>query len=153
MIKPEFGKPIDKDTYDKVIFLFEKLLKALHPFMPFITEELWQEISPREKGASITVASWPKASGIHFDYCRSLEIKEFGESFDGSREGLIDKILDGISFVRKIRQQSGLKHSELSEVYVEGGGAEKLKSPFGRVSSRNLQTPDFTSSTFQTYPT
>ena len=127
MIKPEFGKPIDKATYDKVIQLFEKLLKALHPFMPFITEELWQELIPREKGASITVASWPKASGIRFDYCRSLEIKEFGESFDGAREGLIDKILDGISFVRKIRQQSGLKHSELSEVYVEGGGAEKVE--------------------------
>lgn len=143
MIKPEFGTPIDKVTYDKVIVLFEKLLKALHPFMPFITEELWHELSPREKGASITVASWPRASDIHFDYCRSLEIKEFGEAFDGSRQGLIDKILDGVSFVRKIRQQSGLKHSELSEVYVEGGAAEKVEvgiwqTLFGKLANARL---------------
>lgn len=156
MIKPEFGKPIDKTTYDKVIVLFEKLLKALHPFMPFITEELWQELSPREKGTSLMVAPWPKASGIHFDYCRSLEIREFGEPFDGSREGLIDKILDGVSFVRKIRQQSGLKYSELSEVYVEGGGPEKVEvgiwqSLFEKLSNARLHIIDIADLPDSTY--
>jgi valyl-tRNA synthetase len=61
MIKPEFGKPIDKTTYEKTVILFEKVLKVLHPFMPFITEELWSELSPRKAKENIIVAQWPKA--------------------------------------------------------------------------------------------
>ncbi|HEY3405271.1 MAG TPA: valine--tRNA ligase, partial [Ohtaekwangia sp.] len=62
MIKPEFGKPIDKNTYDKTISFFETLLKALHPFMPFITEELWHELNERKNKDCIIVASWPTVS-------------------------------------------------------------------------------------------
>ncbi len=61
IIKPEFGKPIDETTYNKTISFFETLLKILHPFMPFITEELWHEFSSREEKDCIIVASWPKA--------------------------------------------------------------------------------------------
>ena len=53
MIKPEYGKPIDKATYEATLGFFETLLKMLHPFMPFITEELWQHIYDRNKGESI----------------------------------------------------------------------------------------------------
>src|SRR5688572_3141534 len=60
MIKPEFGKPIDQNTYDKTVSLFETLLKALHPFMPFITEELWSELKQRKERECIIVGSWPK---------------------------------------------------------------------------------------------
>lgn len=59
MIKPEFGKPIDAATYTKTIEFFETLMKALHPFMPFITEELWHELKER-KGDCIIVSSWPE---------------------------------------------------------------------------------------------
>ena len=59
MIKPEFGKPIDSVTYNKTISFFEILLKALHPFMPFITEELWHELKER-KNDCIIVSSWPQ---------------------------------------------------------------------------------------------
>lgn len=61
MIKPEFGKPIDTVTYDKTVLLFETLLKALHPFMPFITEELWHELKERKSKDCIIVGSWPTA--------------------------------------------------------------------------------------------
>lgn len=61
MIKPEFGKPIDKATYTKTIEFFESVLKALHPFMPFITEELWHELTERSEKDCIITASWPKA--------------------------------------------------------------------------------------------
>ncbi|HEY3429301.1 MAG TPA: valine--tRNA ligase [Cyclobacteriaceae bacterium] len=64
MIKPEFGKPIDKATYDKTVSLFETLLKALHPFMPFITEELWSELKERNKKDCIIVAEWPKTGTV-----------------------------------------------------------------------------------------
>ena len=53
MIKPEYGKPIDKLTYEATLKFFNSLLKMLHPFMPFITEELWQHIYERKDSESI----------------------------------------------------------------------------------------------------
>ena len=53
MVKPVYGQPIDNETYDATLKFFETLLKMLHPFMPFITEELWQHIYDRKDGESI----------------------------------------------------------------------------------------------------
>jgi valyl-tRNA synthetase len=61
IIKPEFGKPIDQATYAKTIGFFETILKLLHPFMPFITEELWRELGERKEMDCIIVAPWPGA--------------------------------------------------------------------------------------------
>ena len=61
MVKPAYGEAIDRETFNATIGFFEDLLKMLHPFMPFITEELWQHISDRESGATIMFASTPKA--------------------------------------------------------------------------------------------
>lgn len=59
IIKPEYGKPIDETTYTQTIAFFETLLKAMHPFMPFITEELWHELQERDEKDCIIVAPWP----------------------------------------------------------------------------------------------
>jgi valyl-tRNA synthetase len=59
MIKPEFGKPIDEATYLKTVDFFERLMKVLHPFMPFITEELWHELKERVQDDCIITAPWP----------------------------------------------------------------------------------------------
>ncbi|SHH59114.1 valyl-tRNA synthetase [Chryseolinea serpens] len=59
MIKPEFGKPIDEATYLTTVDFFERLMKVLHPFMPFITEELWHELKERVQSECIIVAPWP----------------------------------------------------------------------------------------------
>jgi valyl-tRNA synthetase len=64
MIKPEFGKPIDRETYEQTVAYFESVLKVLHPFMPFITEELWQAFKERGTSESIMLASWPKAQSF-----------------------------------------------------------------------------------------
>ena len=53
MVKPDYQKPLDRTTYDATLRFFETLLKMLHPFMPFITEELWQNIYERKEGESI----------------------------------------------------------------------------------------------------
>ena len=53
MIKPAYGTPMDKATYEATLSIFEKLLQLLHPFMPFITEELWQHLRERKEGESI----------------------------------------------------------------------------------------------------
>ena len=59
MIKPAYGQPIDSKTYQSTAYFFDALLKLLHPFMPFITEELWQALQPRQAGESIMVSAMP----------------------------------------------------------------------------------------------
>ena len=61
-IKPAYGQPIDKGTYEMTLAYFEALLKLIHPVMPFITEELWQDIAPRKEGETIMFAATPKAA-------------------------------------------------------------------------------------------
>ena len=56
IIKPAYGQPIDKATYEKTIQFMDTMLKLLHPFMPFITEELWQAIEERQEGESLMVS-------------------------------------------------------------------------------------------------
>jgi valyl-tRNA synthetase len=61
MIKPGFGQPVDPETYETTIRLFEQLVSLLHPFMPFITEEAWHHIRERNEGETIMVAPMPVA--------------------------------------------------------------------------------------------
>ena len=63
-VKPPYGQPIPQTTYQKVIGHFESLLKLIHPIMPFISEELWQAITPRTKDEALIVAPWPEAKPI-----------------------------------------------------------------------------------------
>ena len=62
MVKPAYGQPIDAKTYGSVLKFFDGLLRMLHPFMPFITEELWQHIAERREGESIMYASMPETA-------------------------------------------------------------------------------------------
>ena len=61
IIKPGYGQPIDRQTYERAIGLFEEMLQLLHPFMPFITEEIWQQLRPRREGESIMTSLLPAA--------------------------------------------------------------------------------------------
>ena len=63
-VKPAYGQPIDKATYDATLGFFDELLRMLHPFMPFITEELWQHIGHRREGESIMYAMMPEVTGV-----------------------------------------------------------------------------------------
>ena len=65
IIKPEYTKPIDRATYEKTIEFFETVLRLLHPFMPFITEELWHELKDRKDSDCIIIARWPTATSIN----------------------------------------------------------------------------------------
>src|SRR5690606_9846698 len=60
MIKPGYQQPIDRVTFDKTIAILEDLLKLLHPFMPFLTEEIWQHITVRSSEEALIIASYPK---------------------------------------------------------------------------------------------
>ena len=64
MVKPEYGRPIDARTYGKTVELFERLMQLLHPFMPFISEEVWHRLRERQSGDCIMVSAWPEAGQV-----------------------------------------------------------------------------------------
>ncbi len=64
LIKPDYQKPIDRYTYNKTIELFEKLMQVLHPFMPFITEEIWHTLAERKEGDAINFTKYPAAVAV-----------------------------------------------------------------------------------------
>ena len=74
MVKPAYGAPIDKATYLTTLSYFDSLLRLLHPFMPFITEELWQHLEERKNGESIMTALLPEISAIDTEILDSMNV-------------------------------------------------------------------------------
>lgn len=101
MIKPAYQHPIDQETYDKTLVFLENVLKLLHPFMPFITEELWHEIKDRQQNEALIVSSWPTASG--FD---DQTIKDAAHIFEV------------VSQIRNIRASKGISPKEQFELTI-----------------------------------
>jgi valyl-tRNA synthetase len=91
MIKPEFGQPIDRGTLEETMSFFETLLKVLHPFMPFITEELWHSLRERSEKDCIIVAQYPTA-----------------ESFDETLLAQAENILQTIVNIRALRSTKNI---------------------------------------------
>lgn len=100
-IKPNYGEGISKEVYNKTIYFFEELMKLLHPFMPFLTEELWQTISERNIEDALVVAQ-QKEAGV-FD---ETIIKNF------------ETAAELISGVRNYRQTKGISPREAAEIYT-----------------------------------
>ncbi len=100
-IKPNFGEPISTEVYDKTIHYFEELLKLLHPFMPFLSEELWQNISERTVGNALVISQQRKPQDFN---------KELIHHFEVSKEL--------ISGVRNYRQSKGISPRETVQVYT-----------------------------------
>ena len=73
MVKPAYGQPIDRATYEATLGFFDTLLRLLHPFMPFITEELWQHLQERKEGESIMYAQLPKYAEIDSNIIASMQ--------------------------------------------------------------------------------
>jgi len=92
MVKPPYGKAIDTKTYSEVIGLLEDNLKILHPFTPFITEEIWQTITERKPEEALIVSSWPSEAYIN---------QEIIEEFSFASE-----VIGGIRNIRKTRNIS-----------------------------------------------
>jgi valyl-tRNA synthetase len=74
MVKPPFGEGMDRTTYNEAIGIFEDILKVLHPFMPFLTEEIWHYLRPREAGkGSICIAAWPSVTSQNDELLKSFD--------------------------------------------------------------------------------
>src|SRR3989337_1329279 len=76
VIKPGYQQPIDSKTLESTINFFEKLLKLLHPFMPFSSEEIWHWLRERNEGDDIIISAWPKAGDVNSQLLKDFELTE-----------------------------------------------------------------------------
>jgi valyl-tRNA synthetase len=143
IIKPAYQQPIDRKTYDEVIELFDELLRLLHPFMPFISEEIWQLIGERKAGESIMMAEWPKATGKNEVLCERFELAK--------------EVISGIRTIRKDKNIASRDAIELFIIPGEKGYVpefNKVICKLGNVSELGLRTEEFAgAATFMVWST
>ena len=138
MVKPAYGSPIDATTYEATLGFFDSLLRLLHPFMPFITEELWQSIKDRKDGESLMVQS----------------VKELATEYN---EAFLSKIAiskEVIGNIRAIRQQKNLSPREPLALQIVGespvAGLESVITKMANLTAmENVATPDDTAVSFR----
>ena len=127
-VKPAYGQAIDRATYDATCIFFEKLLKMIHPVMPFISEELWQSMAERPEGATIMFEKTPQAGPVDEDFITAF--------------GMAQEV---INTVRGTRQQKNISPKEELQVLFKGDfpmNMTPVVRKLGNVSSFAL-TDDF----------
>ena len=123
MVKPAYGQPINKTTYEATLKFFENLLKMLHPFMPFITEELWQHIYERKDGESIM--------------CDKLEISApTGEDMKLIED--IESVKQIVAGVRTVRNQKNIANKETLSLQCVGENALKDYEKIMELDGKNI---------------
>lgn len=95
MVKPAYGQPVDAETFAATCGFFDELMRVLHPFMPFVTEEIWQDLAPRKEGESICTAPMPQPVEADERLLARFELAK-----------------EAISSVRNIRNQKNLPQKE-----------------------------------------
>jgi valyl-tRNA synthetase len=128
MIKPGYQQPIDRATFDKAIEMLENNLKLLHPFMPFLTEEIWHHIAERTPEQALIVGEWPTA-----------------KSFDEKLISDFDFATEVISGIRTIRKDKNIPFRDVIELRVMNN--EKASMYFDSVIQKlgNLTTLEYVS--------
>ncbi len=109
LVKPAWGAPIDRATYDATLSFFDALLKLVHPVMPFITEELWQHLADRKEGETIMYAATPKAEAYD---------AAFLERFDLAREAIVA--------IRGVRAQKNIPPKEALALKVKASFPQEM---------------------------
>ena len=104
IVKPEYQKPIDKKTYDELLEIYDAQLRFIHPFMPFVTEEIWQLLKPRKNGESITISKWPES-----------------KPYDKKMLNQFEEVKETISGIRTIRTQNSLSGNKELQLFVLKG--------------------------------
>lgn len=102
MVKPAYQKPIDAKTYGELVEIFEKMLALLHPYMPFITEELWHSLNERKDGDSLMVSAMPKSTGFDAGLIERFE--------------LMKEVIAGI---RTIRQEKNIPNKQSLKLSIK----------------------------------
>ena len=101
MVKPGYQQPIDRATYDAIILAFENNLKVLHPFMPFITEEIWHQIAPRTPEEALIISRYPSKDPVNKTVLNDFEIAS-----------------EVISGIRTIRKEKNISFKEPIKLFV-----------------------------------
>ena len=122
MIKPTYGAPIDQKTYTAVVDILEENLKILHPFMPFLTEEIWHFLKPRTPKEALIVSSWPAAKPINSSLLENFEFAS-----------------EVISGIRNLRKQKQIPFKTAVELHVINNASsaqnfDDLISKLGNIS-------------------
>tara|TARA_R110001583_G_scaffold79530_2_gene214899 strand:- start:1524 stop:4151 length:2628 start_codon:yes stop_codon:yes gene_type:complete len=130
MIKPAYQQPIDKTTYQAAVKILENNLKILHPFMPFLTEEIWQYISERTPQEALIVSEWPKAKNFN-----RLILSEF------------DFAQEVITGIRNIRKEKNIPFKDAIQLSVLNN--EHVNTTFDEVIIKlgNLESINYSSAT------
>jgi valyl-tRNA synthetase len=112
MIKPTYGKPIDAKTQKATIEIFSKVMSALHPFMPFVTEEIWHQLTERTAGEDCVVSTYPKKGKADAALLRSIATA-----------------CQVVSAIREVRAQNQVKPRDPLTVAIQNGeGSQALYS-------------------------
>ncbi|MDR0371822.1 MAG: class I tRNA ligase family protein, partial [Prevotellaceae bacterium] len=119
MIKPAYQQPIDKKTYESTVVFFDTLLKLLHPFMPFITEELWQALDTRKAGDSIMVAPTPKKTEA---VCNEILTE-------------MEAVKEIVSNIRTVRLQKNIPNKESLQLEIAGEYNAKYDAVIAGISN------------------
>ena len=135
MVKPAYGKPVDRATYEATLGFFDALLRLLHPFMPFITEELWQHIAERKDGESVMTALLPKAGAFSEQTIADMDVAK-----------------DIIAGIRTVRLQKNIPNKEELELQVMGEGNVPVESIIKKLANlsavANVSEKDATAAAF-----
>jgi valyl-tRNA synthetase len=132
MIKPGYEQPIDRQTLDKTKFFFEELLKVMHPFTPFVSEELWHALNERKDGEDIVIAEWPKVKAVEEQVLTGFEKAE--------------KI---ISQIRNIRKNNNIANKVKLEMYVRADATTQTIFDSVIVKMGNLSVFEYVSDKIQ----
>ncbi len=104
MVKPGYQQPIDALTYAEIVELFDQMLRLMHPFMPFITEEIWQLLDERKEGESIMVSQLPADT-----------------SYDTGLLAAFEDVKEAVSGIRKIRKDKNIAFKDAIDFSVQKG--------------------------------
>ncbi|WP_417855329.1 valine--tRNA ligase [Xanthomarina gelatinilytica] len=127
IVKPAYQQPIDSKTLKSVVAIFEDILKVLHPFMPFLTEEIWQYISERTPEDALIIAKWPESKPINEALISEFEFAQ-----------------DVVSGIRNIRKEKNIAFKDAIGFYVINN--ENIANTFDEVITKlgNLESIEYT---------
>lgn len=131
IVKPAYQQPIDRKTFEEVLDALDRVLRVLHPFMPFISEEIWQLLRERQNGESIMVSQWPAVGAVD-----QTMLTDF------------DAVKEAIAGIRNVRKNNNLAMKDSLELKTQPGDKgynqeyDSVISKMGNLSSIELVTEE-----------